>query len=76
MSKSKIDAVAILYHQGCTAPLWAAEDPHGLEPAENMVFIPKLAGLKNETYRNQSGEKKYLSETEGHAEPPPDADKI
>ncbi len=45
-----------------TAPLFADEDPHGLEPAENMVFIPKLAGLKNKKYRNQSGREKHLSE--------------
>ena len=36
-------------------PLRADEDPHGLTPAENMVFMPKLAGLKNKQYRNQSG---------------------
>jgi hypothetical protein len=43
-------------------PLESAEDPHGLEPAPDMVFIPHLAGLRNKSYRNQSGEKKHLSE--------------
>ena len=45
-----------------SAPLRAEEDPHGLTPAENMIFIPKLAGLKNKQYRNQSGREKHLSE--------------
>ena len=43
-------------------PLMAAEDPHGLGPAGDMVFMPHLAGLRNKSYRNQSGQKKYLSE--------------
>ena len=43
-------------------PLRAAEDPHGLEPAEDMVFFPKLAGLRNKTFKNQHGNSKHLSE--------------
>ena len=42
--------------------VFSGEDPHGLEPAANMVFMPKLAGLKNKKYRNQSGQEKSLSE--------------
>ena len=41
---------------------WSAEDPHGLSPAEDMVFIPHLHGLKNKSYRNHSGQEKRLSE--------------
>lgn len=37
-------------------------DPHGLQPAENMMFLPKLSGLRNKTYKNQYGKKKALSE--------------
>jgi len=40
----------------------AIETPHGLEPADDMAFIPQLAGLKNKTYRNHYGKKKSLSE--------------
>ncbi len=40
----------------------APKDPHGLQPADDMVFLPKLAGLRNKTYKNQSGKKKALSE--------------
>ena len=40
----------------------APEDPHGLQPAENMVFLPKLSGLRNKTYKNQFGKNKALSE--------------
>jgi len=43
-------------------PLLSAEDPHGLEPAADMVFMPHLAGLRNKSYRNQSGQQKHLSE--------------
>ncbi len=42
--------------------LLSADDPHGLEPAEDMVFIPHLDGLRNKSYRNQSGQEKHLSE--------------
>lgn len=46
------------------APGWAStpKDPHGLQPADNMVFLPKLAGLRNKTYKNQLGKGKALSE--------------
>jgi len=43
-------------------PLKSEEDPHGLGPAEDMVFMPHLPGLRNKSYRNQSGQKKHLSE--------------
>ena len=43
-------------------PGWAVEDPHGLEPAEDMVFFPKLAGLRNKIYKNHHGRSKHLSE--------------
>ncbi|MBW2368967.1 MAG: hypothetical protein JRH15_13890, partial [Deltaproteobacteria bacterium] len=38
------------------------ESPHGLEPADDMAFIPKLDGLRNKTFRNHYGKKKALSE--------------
>ncbi len=49
------------------SPAWAStalnqEDPHGLQPADNMVYLPKLAGLRNKVYKNQYGKKKALSE--------------
>ncbi|MBN2059551.1 MAG: hypothetical protein JW882_03955, partial [Deltaproteobacteria bacterium] len=40
----------------------ALEDPHGLEPAEDMTFLPFLPGLRNKSYRNNLGQKKSLSE--------------
>jgi hypothetical protein len=43
-------------------PGLSAEDPHGLSPAADMVFMPHLAGLRNKSYRNQSGQQKHLSE--------------
>ena len=45
-------------------PGWvrSAESPHGLPPAEDMVFIPHLKGLKNKSYKNHSGQEKHLSE--------------
>ncbi len=43
-------------------PSLCSEDPHGLSPAPDMVFMPHLAGLRNKTYRNQSGQQKRLSE--------------
>jgi len=54
--------IAVLCLLGNSSPLLSEDDPHGLEPAEDMVFIPQLAGLKNKQYRNQSGQKKQLSE--------------
>ena len=38
------------------------QSPHGLQPKEGMAFLPKLAGLRNKSYKNQSGKKKSLSE--------------
>ncbi|MFV0436444.1 MAG: hypothetical protein ACK5PS_03515 [Desulfopila sp.] len=37
-------------------------NPHGLSPAGDMAFIPKLGALRNKSYRNGKGEKKSLSE--------------
>lgn len=42
--------------------LAGATDPHGLGPAEDMVFIPHLPGLRNKTFKNQYGRKKHLTE--------------
>ncbi|MFZ5813339.1 MAG: hypothetical protein ACOY4F_14975 [Thermodesulfobacteriota bacterium] len=39
-----------------------APDPHGLPPAEDMAYMPHLAGLRNKTFHNDNGEKKALSE--------------
>lgn len=39
-----------------------AQDPHGLPPAEDMAYIPHLAGLRNKTFHNDNGERKALSE--------------
>lgn len=60
--KTMFSAAVLLCVLGTPAVLLSEEDPHGLEPAWDMVFMPKLAGLKNKTYRNQSGQQKYLSE--------------
>jgi hypothetical protein len=54
--------LAILCFLVLPLPSFSAEDPHGLEPAQDMVFIPHLAGLGNKSYRNQSGQGKHLSE--------------
>lgn len=40
----------------------ATDDPHGLAPAGDMVFMPHLAGLRNKTYRDQYGNSNALSE--------------
>ena len=60
--KPVFPAAVILCLLGSASPLLSEEDSHGLEPAEDMVFMPKLTGLKNKSYRNQSGQKKFLSE--------------
>ena len=46
------------------APLQApaSVETHGLQPSENMVFLPHLAGLRNKSFHNQLGKKKALSE--------------
>jgi hypothetical protein len=62
MWKPVIALAAVLCLIGSAALLFADEDPHGLAPAGNMVFIPKLTGLKNKQYRNRSGREKHLSE--------------
>jgi hypothetical protein len=45
-----------------SALLLADEDPHGLPPADDMVFMPKLSGLRNKTFHNHYGQAKHLSE--------------
>lgn len=40
----------------------AAERPHGLEPADDMPFMPELGGLRNKPFRNQYGQIRQLSE--------------
>ncbi len=44
-------------------PAWAAERPHGLEPADDMPFIPDLGGLRTKSYKNQYGQVKRLAES-------------
>jgi hypothetical protein len=62
MLKPALALMATFCFLGSPALLFSDEDPHGLEPAENMVFMPSLPGLKNKSYRNQSGQEKHLSE--------------
>lgn len=40
----------------------ATERPHGLEPADDMPFMPELGGLRNKPFRNQYGQLRHLSE--------------
>lgn len=40
----------------------AAERPHGLEPADDMPFIPDLGGLRHKTFKNRYGEPGRLAE--------------
>lgn len=40
----------------------AAERPHGLEPADDMPFMPELGGLRHKPFRNQYGQVRHLSE--------------
>lgn len=40
----------------------AAERPHGLEPDDDMPFIPDLGGLRRQPFRNQYGQLRQLSE--------------
>jgi len=40
----------------------AREIPHGLPPAEDATYIPKLGGLLNKTLRNHYGQEKELAE--------------
>lgn len=40
----------------------AVLDPHGLPPAEDMAYMPHLAGLRNKVFHNDNGERKALSE--------------
>ncbi len=37
-------------------------DPHGLEPADDMPYIPDLGGLRHQTFKNQYGDVRHLSE--------------
>lgn len=43
-------------------PAMAAERPHGLEPADDMPYIPDLGGLRVKTFKNQYGQARHLSE--------------
>lgn len=43
-------------------PAVGAERPHGLEPADDMPYIPDLGGLRVTTFKNQYGQVKRLSE--------------
>jgi hypothetical protein len=40
----------------------AADNPHGLPPAEDATYIPKLGGLLNTKLRNHYGQEKDLAE--------------
>ncbi|MBG0776129.1 MAG: hypothetical protein H0S85_06800 [Desulfovibrionaceae bacterium] len=40
----------------------AGHDVHGLPPADDMVFLPHLPGLRNKALRNDNGQKRMLSE--------------
>jgi hypothetical protein len=39
-----------------------ADRPHGLPPADDATYIPKLGGLLNQTLRNHYGQEKELAE--------------
>ncbi len=80
ISMRTFSSIVMLCFLAAPTPLVHAEDPHGLGPAEDMVFMPHLTGLKNKSYRNQSGRQKHLSEAivlrgsriaEGRASVPP-----
>jgi hypothetical protein len=42
-------------------PAWA-ESPHGLEPADDMPYIPDLGGLRSQSFKNHYGQSRQLSE--------------
>ncbi|MEJ2247987.1 MAG: hypothetical protein P8Y80_18250, partial [Acidobacteriota bacterium] len=60
--KSAFIRIILLCLLVCPVQVFSDENPLGLEPAADMVFMPKLAGLRNKQYRNQSGQEKSLSE--------------
>ena len=37
-------------------------DPHGFEPADDMPYIPDLTGLRHQSFKNQYGQPRHLSE--------------
>lgn len=43
-------------------PVVAQESPHGLEPAADMPYIPDLGGLRVQSFKNQYGQIRHLSE--------------
>ena len=43
-------------------PLEAEVNPRGLQPADDMTFMPELGGLRNVVYKNQYGMERVLSE--------------
>ena len=44
------------------SPAGAAERPHGLEPADDMPYMPDLGGLRVKTFKNQYGQVRHLAE--------------
>ena len=38
------------------------KDPHGFEPADDMPYIPDLTGLRHQSFKNQYGQPRHLSE--------------
>lgn len=58
----RIAILLLLLNGAAGADAWGAPDPHGLPPAEDMAYLPHLAGLRNKSFRNDNGEKRDLSE--------------
>lgn len=52
----------LVVSMGAPSITTAQDDPHGLSPAADMTFMPHLAGLRNKTFKNLSGQSKALSE--------------
>lgn len=52
----------VLCTWGIPLPSMATVNPHGLEPAADMVFMPKLAGLRSKNYKNHYGQSRHLTE--------------
>ncbi|MDD4648558.1 MAG: hypothetical protein PHO79_00825 [Desulfoplanes sp.] len=55
--------LALIFIVGFTPNgICAGIDPHGLSPANDMTFLPHLAGLRNKVFKNRDGQAKHLSE--------------
>lgn len=55
--------LALIFVMGFTqSGICAGTDPHGLSPANDMTFLPHLAGLRNKVFKNRDGQSKHLSE--------------